>query len=132
MKKVTPKLIELVKQEAKNLRKHATSEELQKLDINTLYGFSGLHCVYGQITGACTSKRADELISKCCHLVYDVQEPQWDNSNKLTTKNKSRIEGGFNLYYVSPIEMFIVKAKYPQIERLIKYLKGETKTLRLP
>jgi len=63
-----------VKQEADNIRKFATKEEIAKLDFEALWTPSLKLCIYGQMTGHCHSERAIELIEKCAvgyfHDIY--------------------------------------------------------------
>ena len=51
--------------EIENIRKYATKEEKGKLDAETFDGSMENTCVYGQMTGSCSSDRAKELIAKC-------------------------------------------------------------------
>lgn len=60
----------LVIQEAKNLRKLATREEKDQLNLVTLNPRNEWKCIYGQMTGSCFSDRAEELIVKSCQRVY--------------------------------------------------------------
>lgn len=142
-------LQELVKREAKNLRKFAISKELQKLEIDELNSTDGTQCIYGQMTGDCFSARASELIEQCCERVYSSNKTirgEIDNNvanSPLNGKPKDRSS------YFSPIEVFIANnsikdtddwhdekfilgytaADNENNKRLVKYLKGETNRL---
>lgn len=127
------KLFELVRQEAANLKLHATKEEIERLDINNLIPDNSHECIYGQMTGYCFSDRAHDLIVACCERVYEPVE-----SDDGDLMKKAKLNGApqklkrdhFKKEYFSPIEIMIVV--HPKNnERLIQYLKGETETLEL-
>lgn len=106
------KLIELVIKEAINLRKYATEEELNKLDFVTLDGTHGSFCIYGQMTGSCSSERTSDLQRLCTEFVYGKEfklEPVTKEMN-IT-------------WYSSPIEKFVYynKKSLP----LVQFLRGE-------
>lgn len=129
--KITPKLKELVKQEAKNIKKHASKAELNKLNFNGLnpVGFGG--CIYGQMTGHCFSDRADYLIKKCASRIYKTYSVT-DPSPKLLQQSRVTQRNQMDNYMWSPIEMFI--ANTPNLKdnkNLIAYLKGEKRTLSI-
>lgn len=133
-------LLDLVVEEAINLKKHATKEELLKLNYSDMSGDSQFSCIYGQMTGDCLSKRAYELIHKCCQRVYITN----DISNRLgaSTLNGKPEKLAENLiidrldYYSSPIEVFLFKYKEElytdsiYVKRLVKFLKGEINELK--
>lgn len=124
----------LVKEEARNLKKFATKEEINKLGVRALDPESKYSCVYGLMTGNCFSERAVELIEKSCKRVYNKGRLNGVEDAKVngSPKNKDRNEYGPCKYY-SPIEVFIYQYENRENgnnERLIKYLKGEIKTLR--
>lgn len=132
------KFPKLVIEEAKNLKKFATTEEINKLDAHTLDADSKFDCVYGKMTGNCFSERAKELIVKSCKKVYATDGYLSDARLNGSPKGKSRnTEGGRTFgaktSYWSPIEVFIYTAKVKQDKdspaELIKFLKGEIKTL---
>ena len=56
-------MIEVIK-ELNHIKKHATDEELSKLDIKSLNHESSQYCIYGLMTGFCMSNRALELYHK--------------------------------------------------------------------
>lgn len=132
----------LVIKEARNLRKFATKEEKDRLDFMKLNSSSKFDCIYGQMTKNCFSVRAKELIEKSCSRVYSTSSGDTWEEYRLngTPKGKYRREDGANnLYpgeektsYFSPIEVFIARGdnwKNGANDRLVKYIKGEIKTL---
>ena len=118
------KLEELVIEEATNLKKYATKEELDKLDYATLKEDDIFHCVYGQMTGMCYGYRATQLIDKCINFKY-----QHLHKNNEPIISKRDINNG----YYSPIERFLIAYKGSEkIKKLIDFLKDENiKTLEL-
>ena len=133
-----PVLFELIKQEADEIIKNASEEELSVLSAagvkNTVNGY-----VYGQMTGHCNSERALELIEKCCTRVYDHTENPYLLLNGSPV-GKKRIGSYNQIKFFSPIEAMLLYIDRSQaynllmtenISNLIKYLKGETKELIL-
>lgn len=123
-------LIELVKNEATNLREHASKEQLSKLNINRLNPNNQERCIYGQMTGNCDSKSAVKLMVKCAERVYTIldSENRFDrsilNGEPITSKRQ---------FWFSPIEKYIyLRRNQPsELKKLVKYLKGETDKLNL-
>ena len=132
MRKIT-KFPKLVIDEAKNLKKFATLEELAKLNIENFNPQASRNCIYGQMTGICYSSRATTLIKTCAKRVY---RPGNDNNDTLTTAKingspkKYSIENryGDDLFW-SPIEVSIARASSEMNTKLIAFLKGERKRL---
>lgn len=118
---------QLVTEEATNLKKHATQEELNKLDFNRLNPGRIDLCVYGQMTGYCHTKRAEELMRTCCKRVYNTDAGSVRNcSVNGSPENKNRHS------FWSPIEVFIDQYRNQNNgnnEQLIKFLKGEIDVL---
>ncbi len=110
----------MARTEAIELRKHATPEELSKLNFDTLVVDNPNGCIYGQMTGDCKSLRAEELINLCCPVFYRSEEEESDakETNRALT---SRLDA------LSAIEVFII-AQPQNNKALIKYLRGETKS----
>jgi len=118
---------ELVIEEANNLRNNATKEELSRLDFSNLNSQNSETCIYGQMTGYCFSKRANELIINSCKRVYihDDADIYKSKLNGKPTKNRDD--------YWSPIEVFIdqdINKKNGNNELLVKFLKGEINELK--
>lgn len=131
------KLAELVKKEAKLLKKYATKTELRKLNVLHLNPSHTEKCVYGLMTGNCTSDRAHELISKCAPKTYaGAYKRGFTFVYSLPKLNgkinpEKRDEHSFRSW--SPIEVYILNNKYEEkaelTKNLIDYLKGNRKTL---
>ena len=134
----------LVVSEAKNLRKYATKEELTKLNINEFNPKSQYGCIYGLMCNTCYSKRAEELIVKSAKRVYKFDDFSGLPNKQFLSKTlngKPKFDGRYSIdkescelheTFFSPIEIFVYKEKNQKSganERLIKYLKGEIKTL---
>lgn len=127
-----PELTRLVKAEAKNLKKFATPEELNRLNFTKLQPLFPTDDIYGQMTGYCYSVRATILIQNCAPKVLEQIENLDLYKCKINGKpNFNTEEANRNGNYWSPIECFITNPinKNTANHKLISYLKGETKTL---
>lgn len=122
------RLKELVIEEAKNLKKHASKEELNKLDFSKLNPDHEDNCIYGQMTGCCWSNRTISLLNKCTvpfsHHLINYFSPLKD---RFTYSPFQEERSGVDF---SPIEFYICKPKSKN-ETLIKYLKGELEELTI-
>lgn len=132
-------LKELVIKEAKALKKLATPQELSNLKIENLSTLDRNRCIYGQITGDCFNSRAEELIMDACERVYTPGGVNGPDGAKINGKpeydrfNSEEQGAGKRVKYYSPIEVFIDQRSSQTSgnnERLVKFLKGETKTLK--
>jgi len=118
----------LVLEEAKNLRKYAKKEEINRLEFRVLYSESRTGCVYGQMTGDCFSERAQFLIENSCSKVYKAMPGEALCDNAELNGPPKKYKGDRQLSYWSPIEVFISKnAKennYELNEELVKFIKA--------
>lgn len=95
---------DLVKDEAKKLKKLATKAQLNKLNFTKLNPLMTRDCIYGQMTGDCYNLKAKELIISCAKRTYIC--------NYEVQMDKCKLNGpptGFRKDYYSPIEVFIVQ-----------------------
>lgn len=134
--------IEDVKKEARAIKEHATDFELTKLDFESFKANDPHECIYGQMTGHCTSKRAHQLIAQCCPRMVDNEKFNTDDdfesiANAINGKVRSikelsekRDSTGYALEYVSAIEAYIMSDNANNAN-LIAYLKGERNDLVL-
>ena len=124
-------LDELVIEEATLLKKHATRQELNNLDYDNLDGSYKYSCIYGQITGNCTNKRANQLIYKCAKRIYLSDEEDTFGGKLNGAPEKITNDSNRLFYYVSPIEKFLYMYKKhtdlqsTKVRKLVKFLKGE-------
>ena len=127
---MTEQLNDLVKDEARKLKKNAKKGELRKLSFRKLAPTSAVGCIYGQATGSCFSRRATELIEAGCKRVYHRAEGGYGvNAAELNGSPKQ----ANRCFYWSPIEVFIAKEENKlngNNKVLIDFLKGKTKTLK--
>ncbi len=131
-----------VRTEVEGLKANATPYEISRLDLFTFDPDSKIDCIYGQMTGVCTSRRAKVLMDASCVRVTS-------SCNALNSKTfdevSDQINGDYtgqtwyeewgNLYrkydYLSMVEMYIfLKGASPK--NIMDYLKGEVETLELP
>lgn len=120
MSQITPKLKDLVRQEADNLKIHATPEEIADLDFDNLMPEDTHNCIYGQMTGDCFDKRAVELLNLCA-IPYSSSNQSW-----IPCDSEFKTDGRA----FSAIEVYITQYNAKN-ENLIAYLRGETNTLDL-
>lgn len=132
-----------VRAEADALKEHATADELARLDSSELDPSAFEGCIYGQMTGDCTSLRASELIFACCKRYVHNKGIVGSFERVSEYVNGETIEGVDSaialknardknacLEYLSSIESYIM-LEDANNENLIAYLKGETDTLGL-
>ena len=119
------KVIKHVKKEIENIKKHATEEEIGKLDFEKLDPARPRSCIYGQMTGRCTSYRSTFLINKCASRLQNIS---LFRCGFVKEKGIDRAWGFID--NVSFLESFIIQKEYNN-ENIIKYLKGESKKLKL-
>lgn len=121
-------LIEYVRTEVKNLKKHATKEELDRLDFKTLVPALFQNCIYGQMTGNCNSARAVELMHLCTKVFIE-----WNRFHTMKEGSfDHRIVFGITRGKHTPLELYLLRSVETSNERIIKFLKGELKRLYLP
>jgi hypothetical protein len=136
--------IEDVKKEARALRKHATKKELQALELAILDPNHNEKCVYGQMTGSCTSYRAAELIYQSCKRYF--HNPRTSGNTVDFAEFKKKVNGAkikgisdeaelhdardWSLEYLSSIESYILIPNAKN-KNLIDYLKGNRNDLVL-
>ncbi len=126
-------LKELARIEVENIKQHATKKEISKLNIETFDPNDHGECIYGQMTGSCNSKRAMNLIIECCNKVLSTEGMDENILDRCILNGEPRKLEDFNDridYYVSPVESLIYRQKTAG-PKIIKYLKGETETLKL-
>jgi hypothetical protein len=136
-----------VKHEVETLKELATENELKRLNFRKFNHDHHDACIYGQMTGSCGSKRAKVLMDKACVIVTkDACVISFENRtfkevkkhiNGANTGQGWNDDGGSMLHFVSrnyshlsALEAYICM-KNAKTENIIKYLKGETDTLKL-
>lgn len=65
--------------EVASLRMHATQEEISNLNVETLNPGKESLCIYGQLTGDCSSTRAQELMSISCTKTMEIKDEEVNN-----------------------------------------------------
>jgi hypothetical protein len=139
-------LKEDVRKEAEALRVHATKDELKQLNLRWFDPGDYNSCIYGQATGDCHSKRAAELIEKCCVRFFKnrvegtgrftaIKDEGFEgimkrvNGTNVDGFIESRIHWGKPMHF-SAIEAYILLPEANNAN-LIAFLKGETDNLEL-
>lgn len=132
-----------VRTEVEALKANATPYEVGKLNIETFDADSQALCIYGQMTGSCSSFRAKQLMDASCVRVTSSSS---FIDNKYFEDVAEKINGDYTgqtweddwgdayhraFSYLSMVEMYIfLKGSSPK--NIMKYLKGEVETLELP
>lgn len=143
--------------EAVNIKQNASTEEISKLDLNTIDPESYHSCIYGQMTGNCTSNRAHELIFKCAQRYVDMPKKgdytfsrdgslptgkgfdaiqpfingiKPDGVNDSFDLRVKRVSSRTVLEVFSAIEVYIMLPE-SNVKDLVSFIKGETETLAL-
>jgi hypothetical protein len=122
MKKLLKKdFLNMVMKEINRIKKEATKEEIGELNFNTLNPYLSITCIYGQMTGSCTSARAKILHPK---TFKETADKRWTFNDWVKSKDS---ELGC---MVTPLEVYIT-LKDSKNKKVIQYLKGEIKELKL-
>ena len=150
--------LDAVLQEVENLKKFANKNEINKLDINWFDAFTPRTCLYGQLTGHCTSNRAKELMDKCCIVVVDtinfnetfngvrvfqdktfkevkslikINSQVWKNNTGQAWRKQTWENSSIRNYsYLSVLESYIC-LKNAKVKDIINYIKGKKEKLVL-
>jgi hypothetical protein len=103
----------------------ATPSEIGRLNINDFSHASPSRCIYGQMTGECSSKRAKELTPKVYDIIGgDIFETYTPFTKQIMTKRH-----GWASF--TPLEKYLYMVRKPMHTKIIAYLKGDTDTLKL-
>ncbi len=137
--------IAAVEHEVKTLKEFATKEELKNLDLDYFDPTHKQKCIYGQMTGTCTSRRAKELMDQTCILVTNGKNSGTREFKKENYSNVKRFINGANtgqgwiikeddvyrnVAYLSALEAYIC-LKDAKTKHIIEFLRGEVETLKL-
>lgn len=136
-----------VEHEVRMLKKHGTKEELARMDLDGFQPEHQEHCIYGQMTGSCVSKRAKILMDKSCVRVFSSDPFRFKDMNyngfkpyiNGTNKGQGWNDDGGNYHWTthsrnynhsSALEGYILM-KGAKIKMIISFLKGESDKLKL-
>lgn len=108
-----------------NIKKHATKEEINRLNIFELNPNDQEHCIYGQMTGNCFGYRAEELIGLCC-----ITNTSFVNISTTVTESQNRKPRNIRFYCFTYLEHCINNYKHNN-ENIIKFLKSEINEIKL-
>lgn len=116
-----------VKREMDLIILHQTKEKINKLDFSELDSSDSNLCIYGQMEGCCDYQSAIDLFSKTCRFMYRCLDYLYDLEEIDTKLNYKE---SIKEFCFSPLEVYIYQAGAKN-EDVIKYLKGEIKTIEL-
>lgn len=134
MRKDIKELKELAIEEAIKLKDKITEEERERLNYKTFRSKNYNRCVYGQITGDCTSNRAVNLIKASCEKVYcntKIISSRYNNLTGATLNGSPKKSNRYN--YWSPIEVWVAQKGNQgngNNKILIDFLKNIRRTLK--
>ena len=137
--------------EVNMLKKHATKEEISKLNFTKFDPSNLRNCIYGQMSGSCENERAKELMDLSCERVVHAEKggkklglvgDGWfsTRTNETFSDINEFINGAYesqmwnsdrrNYEYYSCLETYIL-LKGAKIKEIFLFLKGESKNLEL-
>lgn len=114
--------LEKVRMEIEHLRRNATPEEKNKLNFKTFDPFNTSCCIYGQMTGYCSSTRAKKLMEK---QLDELTNSDLYNNKSLIQANKGDLFSFLETYITS------VRSKEGINKGILEYIKGESDELNL-
>lgn len=114
--------LKLVHDEIETIKKRATKKEIAKLDFSTFDHESGNNCIYGQIAGDCSSVRAKRIMKKSFRRLVAAYRVGY---NDPLFSQQSFEKGRF---FTALEKYLFLKESKPKHKKIIKYLKGLTKT----
>lgn len=123
-----------VEKEARNIKKFATEEEKQKLNFGRLAESQATQCYYGLMTGDCRQERAKKLMQQCCTVFFSNPATCIEGLS-IAENGKERIKKRDYSFYVvfSSLETFgLIYSGNKEAAKIIAFIKGERKTLKIP
>jgi len=128
-----PDFLDLVKTEAKLIKQHFTSKEINKLDTDIVDGDSETSCIYGLMVGTCNSARVNDFIVDNLDVLIRSKNFKDPEFNEFIPKDRTF------LYYMTPLEEYITPkdsdndpdnldkwysdAYYDRVEQVINWIK---------
>lgn len=123
------------------LKQHAFKTELKHLNLKWFDYNEPAACIYGQLTGNCTSNRARKLMDLSCIRVMDLNNGTQSIAECTIGSKKFNVNGVYtgqtwedvnarDYGYLSALEGYIC-TKGAKIEAIMQYMKGETDTITL-
>lgn len=110
--------------EIKRIKRLATDEEIAKLNFSRFEHWSSCDCIYGQMTGHCDSKRANEIMPKKFADV-DAEHSTIHVNHKYKFSDQSFKKGT----YFTALEKYLYMCPKTTHKHIFDFLKGKTKTL---
>lgn len=135
-----------IRDEIEALKLNATQHERDRLNPLLFNPMRQDNCIYGQMTGWCTNKRAHDLILKSCKRVFyrkSINDSPLCNLQRNTISTALKKLNGeptqkqldhYNRddYYLSALEGYIMLKETKKFHRgILSYIKGTSGTLIL-
>lgn len=120
-----------VKEELDTIKRLATSEEIAKLELSTFDPHTPSKCIYGQMTGECSSDRAKELFPKILDIttMSNTDETYKDIKDTIYFYDKKDKKNRYSLIF-TPLEVYL-PLRTTNVKQIIEYLKGERDQITL-
>jgi hypothetical protein len=100
----------LVEQEAKLIKKHFTSEEINKLQFEIIDGDSRENCIYGLMAGTCNSSRVYDFIKDNLNVLVKSYGSNINTIDNIDAENRSHD------YFVTPLEEYIITQEFDKTD----------------
>ncbi len=110
--------------EIKRIKRLATPEEIDKLNFSRFEHWSSNDCIYGQMTGHCSSDRA-RIIAPKKFADVDAETSRIHSNHKYKFKDQS-FDKGTNF---TALEKYLYMCPKTTHKHIIDFLKGKVKTL---
>lgn len=133
-----------VMHEINALKQNATQKEISNLNFDEFNPRTPSDCIYGQLSGDCSSQRAKSLMDVSCIRVMDldcegvdgilhkeIEDEEFNINGEYEAQTwNSDSWNGRSYRYLSALEGYIC-TKNANNKGIIQYLKGEIQTLEL-
>jgi hypothetical protein len=100
----------LVEQEAKLIKKHFTSEEIDKLQLELIDGDDRHHCIYGLMVGTCNSDRVYDFIKNNINVLIKSFNFNGVNIDNIDVEKRAHD------YFVTPLEEYIITQDFDEVD----------------
>lgn len=111
-----------VLKEVEALKKHATPEQISRLNLFEIDPMSTTNCIYGQMTGDCFSEEAGKLVRLCAM-------PYSDSISEFKSPWDQFID--FEVRSFTALEFYITFAEQSCLKKIVLFLQDELKKLTI-
>lgn len=121
--------LQKVLDEINHLKQNATPEEKEFLDVNDFDHTHSHYCIYGQLTGKCSSVRSLELSEKAFVYIHKNSDLDGNDVSKFEDLDFKQVgeEEKNDDHCYTYLEHFLYACDRSGHVRIIKYIKGTSK-----